>query len=82
MNFSIYLNDELGKKLQEIAEREHTSRNNLINEAIAKLVEDIARLIEQREASTWSEEFLNWSGCPEFEIDSRNDLIAPKEEIF
>ena len=75
MNFSIYLNDELGKKLQEIAEREHISRNNLINEAIA-------RLIEEREASSWGEEILNWSGCPEFEIGSRDDLIAPKEEIF
>ena len=75
MNFSIYINDELGKKLQEIAEREHISRNNLINEAIA-------RLIEEREASTWSEEVLNWLGCPEFEIGSRDDLIAPKEEIF
>ena len=75
MNFSIYLNDELGKKLQEIAEREHISRNNLINEAIA-------RLIEEREASTWGKEVLNWSGCPEFEIGSRDDLIAPKEEIF
>ena len=75
MNFSIYLNDELGKKLQEIAEREQISRNNLINEAIA-------RLIEEREASTWSEEVLNWSGCPEFEIGSRDNLTAPKEEIF
>ena len=75
MNFSIYLNDELGKKLQEIAEREQISRNNLINEAIA-------RLIEEREASTWSEEVLNWSGCPEFEIGSRDDLAASKEEIF
>ena len=75
MNFSIYINDELGKKLQEIAEREHISRNNLINEAIA-------RLIEQREASTWNEEVLNWSGCHEFEIGSRDDLIVPKEEIF
>ena len=75
MNFSIYLNNELGKKLQEIAEREHISRNNLINEAIA-------RLIEEREASTWDKEVLNWSGCPEFEISNRDDLIAPKVEIF
>jgi predicted transcriptional regulator len=75
MNFSIYINDELGKKLQAIAEREHISRNNLINEAIA-------RLIEEREANTWSEEVLNWSGCPEFELGSRDGLTAPKEEIF
>ena len=75
MNFSIYLNDELGKKLQEIAEREQISRNNLINEAIA-------RLIEEREANTWSEEVLNWSGCPEFEIASRDDLAAPKKKIL
>ena len=72
INFSIYINDELGKKLQEIAEREHISRNNLINEAIA-------RLIEQREASSWTEEILNWSGCPEFKIGSRDDLTVIKK---
>ena len=41
MNFSIYINEfELGKKLQEIAKREHISRNHLINEAIARLIEE------------------------------------------
>ena len=75
MNFSIYLKDELAKKLQRIVESEQTSRNNLI-------VEAIELLIEEREASTWGEEVLNWQGCPDFELNSNDDLIPPHESIF
>lgn len=75
MNFSVYLNDELAKKLQAIAEKEQVSRNNLITEAIE-------RLVAEREFSTWGDEILNWKGCPEFEIGNDNDLIAPREEIL
>lgn len=75
MNFSIYLSDDLGKKLQAISEREEVSRNHLINEAIA-------RLIEEREATNWGEEVLNWQGCPEFEISREDNLLKPKEDIF
>lgn len=75
MNFSIYLKDELAKKLQKIAEQEQVSRNNLITEAIENLV-------NERSASTWGEEVLNWQGCSDFELDSNDDLIPPKEFIL
>ncbi len=75
MNFSIYLKDELAEKLQRIVKSEQKSRNNLI-------VEAIERLIEEREASTWGEEVLNWQGCPDFELSSNDDLTPPKESIF
>ncbi len=75
MNFSVYLKDELAHKLEAIAKREKVSRNNLINEAVE-------RLIKEHEASDWGEEILNWQGCPEFELPDNEDLIAPSEEIF
>lgn len=75
MNFSVYLRDELVAKLQAIAEREQVSRNNLITEAVE-------RLIEEHEASYWGEKILNWKGCAEFELANNDDLIAPSEDIF
>ena len=75
MNFSVYLKDELVAKLEAIAEREKVSRNNLIKEAVE-------RLVKEHEASDWGEEILNWQGCAEFELASNEDLISPSEEIF
>lgn len=75
MNFSIYLKDDLAQKLQIIAEREQVSRNNLIKEAIEGLV-------NEREASNWGEEILNWQGCPDFEQSDNDDLIPPTESII
>ncbi|GAB4547297.1 MAG: hypothetical protein Tsb0014_41930 [Pleurocapsa sp.] len=75
MNFSVYFKDELGEKLQKIAESEGISRNNLITEAVEKL-------IQERETSNWGEEVLNWQGCSEFELGDRNDLIPPPELII
>ena len=75
MNFSIYLKDEIARKIQEIAYEEGVSRNNLIAEAVEKLV-------EERETSTWGEEVLNWQGCSEFELGDSDDLISPEELII
>ena len=75
MNFSVYFKDELGEKLQKIAESEGVSRNNLITEAVEKL-------IQERETSNWGEEVLNWQGCPEFELGDHDDLIPPEELII
>jgi predicted transcriptional regulator len=75
MNFSVYLNDKLARQLQAIAEKERVSRNHLIAEAVE-------RLVLEREASSWGEEILNWEGCPEFELGSRDDLVRPREEIL
>jgi len=75
MNFSIYIKDELGKRLQRIVEQEDVSRNNLISEAIEGF-------LDKREAGDWGEEVLNWQGCPEFELGNNDDLVPPKESIF
>lgn len=75
MNFSIYIKDELGKRLQRIAEQEDVSRNNLISEAIESY-------LNEREAGDWGEEVLAWQGCNEFELSNNDDLISPRESIL
>ena len=75
MNFSVYLNQDLGRKLDEIAKKEQVSRNSLIAEAIDLLV-------ETRQRQQWDREILEWSGCPEFELPKDKDLLPPSEEIL
>lgn len=61
MNCSVYLNDELVCQLEAIAKKEQVSRNSLIAEAVSLL-------IKERQSENWSEEIMNWQGCPEFEL--------------
>ena len=75
MNFSIYIRDELGKKLEKLAKQENVSRNNLITEAVENL-------IERRETGSWGDEVLSWQGCPEFELSNDKELTPPQESIF
>ncbi|MGL5795604.1 MAG: ribbon-helix-helix protein, CopG family [Waterburya sp.] len=65
MNFSVDLKDELARKLEAIAKKEQVSRNSLIAEAVSLL-------IKERQSENWSEEILNWQGCPEFELPDDN----------
>jgi predicted transcriptional regulator len=59
MNLSIYLDDELKKKLNAIAKVEKVSCNSLVKEAVKLLV-------EKKEVREWSKEVLDWQKCPEF----------------
>ncbi|MDJ0575273.1 MAG: ribbon-helix-helix domain-containing protein [Xenococcaceae cyanobacterium MO_234.B1] len=78
MNFNVYLEDEIGKKLEAISKKENVSRNALIRQAV-KL------LIDSKKRSQWSEDILNWNGIKEeISFESyRNELIPPAEkELF
>ncbi len=78
MNFNVYLEDEIGKKLEAISQKENVSRNALIRQAV-KL------LIDSKKQSQWSEDILNWNGIKEeISFESyRNELIPPSEkELF
>ncbi len=58
MNFNVYLEAPLAKKLGALARRTGTKRNALIRQAVAKLVaEDDAR---------WPAMVLAWTGDPDF----------------
>lgn len=77
MNFNIYLNDEIAKKLEYLAEKEKKSRNSLIRAAIE------AYLNANKSTSEWPKIILDFKGVgdaiPSFE-SYRNELKPPKEE--
>lgn len=75
MNFSIYLNQKTGKELDAIAKKERVSRNSLIAEAIELL-------LKSRKEQQWSQEVLEWQGCPEFELKSNTKLLLSIEEVL
>ncbi|MEL6580226.1 MAG: ribbon-helix-helix protein, CopG family [Cyanobacteria bacterium J06621_12] len=75
MNFSVYIKDEMAKKLQAIADKKGVSRNNLITKAVEKL-------IDEQETNAWGDKILDWQGCSEFELGDRNDLTAPEEFVI
>jgi hypothetical protein len=75
MNFNIYLDDETGKRLIALAEREGESRNSLIRKAVKNL-------LDRPERPTWPESVLRHEGFPDFpEIGSKaSELLAPSDD--
>lgn len=75
MNFNIYLDDETGRRLIELAEREGESRNSLIRKAVKHLLDRPAR-------PTWPESVLKHEGFADFpEIRGGvADLLEPSED--
>ena len=75
VNFNVYIDEETGKRLERLARRRRTSRNALIREAVAQLLD--------RSADTgWPKvvlEFAGVRGVPRFE-GSRKHLRAPKRD--
>ncbi len=77
MNFNIYLDDELGKRLILATESNHRSRNALIREAV-----DL--WLTTHERAQWPKEVLEFEGdiaFPAFE-SYRDDLGAHKDDPF
>ncbi|BAU62917.1 hypothetical protein STA3757_02680 [Stanieria sp. NIES-3757] len=78
MNFNVYINDELGKELENLVSKTGKSRNSLITLALQLL-------IEQEYQSQWCDEIINWNGIEEsISFESyRDELVPPSEmEIF
>ena len=75
MNFNIYLEDALGHKLENIAQKQGKSRNALVREAIKEFV-------DKQAYSHWTETIMSFQGVDEgitFE-SYRNDLLPPDDE--
>lgn len=71
MNFNIYLDDETGKRLIELAESEGESRNSLIRKAVKNLLDRPGR-------PKWPESILRHQGFPDFpDIGSHADELLP-----
>jgi len=72
MNFNIYLDDETGRKLSQVAKKAGESRNALVRQAVSEW-------LHRRGKPQWPVEVLSFKGMadvPAFEA-SRDKLKAP-----
>lgn len=77
MNFNVYLDDATVDRLNSLARKRGTTRNALIREAVA-------HLLESRSAAAWPalvREFEGESGVAPFEA-SRSGMRPPKKDPF
>lgn len=77
MNFSVYLDDKMGKRLQALSEATGESRNALIRRAIEEFV-------SRKMSRTWPEDVMAFMGDPKivpFE-QRRSDVKAPADDPF
>ena len=75
MNFNVYIDKQTGERLERLAKNKRTSRNALIREALAYLLERGAK-------AEWPPEVLGFQGVlgvPAFE-GARRRLGAPRED--
>lgn len=77
MNFNVYIDKRTGERLERLARAKQTSRNALIREALA-------RLLETGMKTEWPPEVLGFQGVPgvrPFEA-ARRKLRGPPEDPF
>ncbi len=75
MNFNIYLDDETGQQLNQVAEKIGESRNALVRQAVSEW-------LKQRGKPQWPAELLAFKGVsdiPAFEA-GRDGLTPPAED--
>jgi hypothetical protein len=75
VNFNVYIDKQTGARLERLAKARRTSRNALIREALA-------RLLEQGAKAEWPPEVTGFQGIPKtpaFEGERRR-LGAPRED--
>ena len=77
MHFNIYLDDETGRSLNQLAELSGESRNALIRKAISEWIAKQAR-------PAWPQTILDWRGIPDFPAfeSSRSELKPASEDPF
>jgi hypothetical protein len=75
VNFNVYIDKRTGERLERLARTRRTSRNALIREALAYLLERGAK-------AEWPPEVLGFQGVPEaipFE-EARRKLGVPRQD--
>lgn len=75
MNFNIYVDDNLGRKIDCLANKTGMKRNAIVREALSSW-------IEQQEKSQWPASVIQWQGTDgEIAFDAyRTDLKPISEE--
>jgi len=77
MNFNIYLDEDLGGRLLEVAKESQKTRNGLIREAIDMW-------LQTKESNDWPEEIMQFagvSGVPRFE-SYRDEFTRVRDDPF
>lgn len=77
MNFNVHIDKQTGDRLERLAKARGTSRNALIREALA-------RLLDRRVKPEWPPEVMAFQGVPgarRFE-GARRKLGAPREDAL
>jgi hypothetical protein len=77
MNFHVYLDEELGREIQQICLTTHKKRNAVVREALRLYV-------KQQKTAVWPESVLSFQGIkdfPPFEL-SRNELLPESRPTF
>lgn len=75
MNFNVYVDQRTGERLNRLARARRTSRNALVREALAQL-------LEPGHKAAWPAEVLEFQGiknAPPFE-HARRKLLSPRSD--
>ncbi len=77
MNINIYLEDGLGKQINQVVEISGKTRNAIIREAIKEW-------LEHHQVKQWPASILKFKGIPDIEPfeSGRDELLPPKEDPF
>lgn len=77
MNFNVYIEDDLARKLEIIANFLGKKKNYIIREALSQWVETHSEV-------RWPDSIKTFEGIKDFPAfeSHRNELLAPKEDIF
>ena len=75
MNFSIYIDDKLGKELVELSSNLHQPKNQIIRDAIKKYIHDMRQ-------AAWSQDILDFKGGTEVNFESYRKEMKTTSEGF
>jgi predicted transcriptional regulator len=77
MNFNLYLEDELGRKVNSIIKETGRKRNEILREAIANWV-------KEHFDKKWPASITNFEGCKDYiePQDLRSELKKPNDKGF
>jgi hypothetical protein len=71
MNFNVYLDDETGEQLNQVAKKAGESRNALVRQAVGEW-------LQRRGKPRWPEEVLDFQGIADVPLfDASRDSLRP-----
>jgi Ribbon-helix-helix protein, copG family len=75
MNFNVYIDKRTGEKLEHLAKRRGASRNRLVREALA-------HLLDREKVTGWPEAVLGFTGVEKFEPFEKRRCSLLNQNIY